>query len=401
MRVGLFLGMNVPEEGGGYTFETEVYQSLLKFGQESNHTFIVLTWGKGQPPKISTENIQFLSLYQSLGKRMVSKLSRTATGVFKKLRHPGSLFTVESRIEKLLFKYGIEFIWYLTPDCFTMEIPYITVVFDLQHRLQPYFPEVSTKGQWNWRERFYGTVLRRAAAVITGTEAGKAEIEYFYQVPKERIKILPHPTPAFALNAAVDDGKQILVKYSIPENYLFYPAQFWPHKNHMGLLQAVRLLRDKYQLIFPVVFVGSDKGNQSYIRQRVAELGLSAQIHFLGFVPQEDLISLYRKAFALTYLTFFGPENLPPLEAFALGCPVVASQVSGAREQLGEAALLVDPKDPEQIALAIKSLYEGHTLRHTLIQRGLERALQWTGEDYVKGVFSILDEFEPIRWCWK
>ncbi len=241
----------------------------------------------------------------------------------------------------------------------------------------------------------------RAAAVITGTEAGKAEIEYFYQVPKERIKILPHPTPAFALNASADDGKQVLIKYSIPENYLFYPAQFWPHKNHAGLLQAVRLLRDKYQLVFPVVFVGSDKGNQSYIRQRVAELGLSAQVHFLGFVPQEDLISLYRKAFALTYLTFFGPENLPPLEAFALGCPVVASQVPGAQEQFGNAALLVDPKDPEQIALAIKSLYEDHTLRHTLIQRGLERALKWTGEDYVKGVFSILDEFEPIRCCWK
>jgi glycosyltransferase involved in cell wall biosynthesis len=134
--------------------------------------------------------------------------------------------------------------------------------------------------------------------------------------------------------------------------------------------------------------------------QRAEELNLSTQVHFLGFVPREDLLSLYHNAFALTYLTFFGPENLPPLEAFALGCPVIASNVSGAQEQLGNAALLVDPKDPNQIALAIKSLHEDISLRYTLIQRGLERAHRWTGKDYVKGVFSILDEFEPIRRCW-
>jgi glycosyltransferase involved in cell wall biosynthesis len=69
---------------------------------------------------------------------------------------------------------------------------------------------------------------------------------------------------------------------------------------------------------FPLVFVGADKGNYQYIRELADELAISAQIYFLGFVPQEDLISLYRKAFAIAYVTFFGPENLPPLEAFAL-----------------------------------------------------------------------------------
>jgi glycosyltransferase involved in cell wall biosynthesis len=113
------------------------------------------------------------------------------------------------------------------------------------------------------------------------------------------------------------------------------------------------------------------------------------------------MISLYQNAFALTYMTFFGPDNLPPLEAFALGCPVIASKVSGAEEQLGDAALLVDPKNPEQIADAIFKLYNSPDLRKILIDRGSKRAQKWTGHDYVRNIFSILDEFEAIRRCWK
>ncbi len=280
-----------------------------------------------------------------------------------------------------------------------MNLPYITVVWDLEHRLQPYFPELSTEGNWDGREKSYAVRLRRAAIILTGTEAGKLEIERFYQVATG-IKKLPLPTPSFALNAQPSDGKQVLAKYNIPEKYLFYPSQFWPHKNHVGLLLAVQMLRDKYDLVFPVVFAGSDKGNMQHVMQLVTELNLMTQVHFLGFVPQQDLISLYRHAFALTFLSFLGPDNLPPLEAFALSCPVVAANVSGAKEQLGDAALLVNPRDQEDIARAIKSLHDDKILYQTLIQRGLERASKWTGQDYVQEVLSVLDEFETIRRCW-
>jgi Glycosyltransferase len=291
--------------------------------------------------------------------------------------------------------------WNLTPfDCITMEIPYITVIWDLQHRVQPCFPEVSEHGRWNWRERNFADLCRRASIIITGTNAGKAEIEYFYQVPANRIKILPHPTPRFALDAPSRDDGAILNKYHIPEGYLFYPAQFWAHKNHAGLLLAAQLLRDTYNLTFPLVFVGADRGNCKHVRELVDRLDLAGQVYFLGFVPQNDLISLYRKAFALTYMTFFGPENLPPLEAFALGCPVIASKVEGAEEQLGDAAVLVDPKDARQVALAVKSLHDDVTLRQMLIQRGLTRARRFTGEDFVSGIFSALDDFELVRRCW-
>ena len=154
----------------------------------------------------------------------------------------------------------------------------------------------------------------------------------------------------------VETRTSVREKYGITGDYLFYPAQFWSHKNHVNLLLALELLQSSLRRPLSVVFVGPDHGNLAHVKATVDRLGLADRVQFLGFVPREDLIDLYRQAFALSYVTFFGPENLPPLEAFALGCPVIASEVSGAREQLQDAVLFVDPTSPEQIAEAVVRL---------------------------------------------
>ena len=409
MKVGVFLHEHLPEAGGGYTYQEEVVRALVECAAASRHDFTLFC---KRPESISwaSENDR-ISIAPALG-------NGPWTSNLTSVPDPPSLFSLirgaaSTTVRRLIFrpvqhlpsfeeefkKAGVEFLWFLGTG-FPVDIPYLAVVWDLQHRLQPWFPEVSENGEWDSRERLYARVLRRASIITTGTNAGREEIERFYQVPASRIRILPLPTPRFASDVVPDDGTATLSKYGVPTGYLFYPAQFWAHKNHVNLLLAVRELRDEHGLILPVVFVGSDKGNMEHVRRRVGELGLTTQVHFLGFVPQVDLITLYRKAFALIYVTFFGPDNLPPLEAFTLQCPVVASDVSGAREQLGEAALLVDPTNPHEIANAVKFLYDDPELRHVLIERGLERASRWTGRDFVTGIFSILDEFETIRHSW-
>jgi glycosyltransferase involved in cell wall biosynthesis len=407
MKVGIFLSNFTPEIGGGFTFENEVFRAIAEFGGSSGHTFIVYSWDKkiSQAPALG-QHIEYRSLHHLVRNLLLSQPLKIAKELFKRLRQQKKLLQVGSILKDIILVSilgdEIDLVWYLEPSTRTVEIPYFTTIWDLQHRVQPCFPELSTQGQWDEREQFYAKVLRCASIVVTGTEAGRAEVERFYQVPANRIKILPFPTPEWALNAPQSDSdRYVLEKYNIPENYLFYPAQFWAHKNHVALLMAVKWLRSQYDLELPVVFVGSEKGNKQYIQQVVADLDLSTQVHFLGFVPQADMVPLYRHAFALAFMSFCGPDNIPPLEAFALGCPVVAGNVSGALEQLGDAALIVDQRDEEQVALAIKSLYDDPTLRQTLIQRGLARAAKWTGQDYVKAAFAILDEFESLRRCWR
>jgi glycosyltransferase involved in cell wall biosynthesis len=405
MNVGVLLHDYPPEAGGGYTFQTGVFKALVELAGESRHTFTVLTkqaeslrWvpatDRFRVIEVAKE-VSWTPGQSSLPSDTRSFVRRAAA---KALRRTGSRPAPQSSIgwEEVFKEAGVEFIWFVSASGFPVDVPYLIVVWDLQHRLQPWFPEVSAGGEWDAREVLFTRLLQRASFVVTGTQAGRKEVQQFYQVPEDRIRILPHPTP----EVEQDAGAVTLEEYGLSEGYLFYPAQFWAHKNHVNLLLAVRDLRERHGLSFDVVFVGSDKGNEAHIRQMIKDLDLTAQVHILGFVSREDLISLYRNAFALTYLTFFGPENLPPLEAFALGCPVIASKVPGAEEQLGDAALLVSPVDPQAIASAIKALHEDAQLRQTLIKAGKERASTGTGRDFVRGVFSILDEFEAIRRSW-
>ena len=121
---------------------------------------------------------------------------------------------------------------------------------------------------------------------------------------------------------------------------------------------------------------------------------------FLGFVDLETLAALYKQALAMVFPTFFGPDNLPPLEAFALGCPVIASDYSGSEEQLGDAVLSFAPTDERGLAEHILRLSGDETLRKELTAKGKERAELSTPDTFIRGIFDILSEFELIRRCW-
>ncbi len=99
----------------------------------------------------------------------------------------------------------------------------------------------------------------------------------------------------------------MLAQFRLPPNYIFYPAQFWSHKNHMRILRAILHLKQKYNLRLPVVFTGSDQGNESYIRQLVQTLQLDNQVFFLCHVSRPALRALYQNAFGLCYPSFLGP----------------------------------------------------------------------------------------------
>ena len=394
MKVGVFLEDFSPDVGGGYTIQEDIFRALLDLIDQTTHSFVLFC---RRPESfrsfLTTPRLEAVAFPGNLGQRVFARAQSGLNSLIENRQR-------QTRLEQLCKEAGVEFMWFVGAEAVQIDLPYMAIVWDLQHCLQPWFPEVSAGGTWRHREAFYSDYLRRATFIIAGTEAGRMEIERFYQVTSNRIKILPHPTPAFTLNAKPSDVDAVLKKYGLRSNYLFYPAQFWSHKNHINLLLAAAALKREHQIDLPVVFVGSNKGNEEYVRSFAAQLKPSIEVAFLGFVPLEDLVALYRGAFALSYVTFFGPENLPPLEAFALGCPVIASDVSGAREQLGEAALFVDPRNTGEIAASIKALYEDDNLRRTLIEQGRTRAERWTAKEFVREVFATLDEFEPVRRCW-
>jgi glycosyltransferase involved in cell wall biosynthesis len=301
----------------------------------------------------------------------------------------------------LIAKHRIDLVYYPSPNflCLDHDAPYVLTVYDLQHRLQPEFPEVSSRWKWAARERFYEEAIPRASMTIVATAALRSDVARCYGVREERVRVLPYvPGPSAHIPQGGEEA--IRNKYKLPAGFLFYPARFWPHKNHAGLLHALHILRDREGVRIPLVLAGWDKGNLPYLRRLIQELGLEEQVFVLGFVSDEEMAALYRRALALTMPSFFGPTNLPPVEAFALGCPVITADLAGAREHFGEAAILVNPRDPGDIALGILRVYKDAALREELTRRGREVIARWSAMDYARALVEVFESFAPIRRCW-
>ncbi len=399
MKIGVHLSGFTPDVGGGYTFQTDVFAAFIEMAGGRAEEFIILC----DAPAIFAL-VQKLALptncraVQMPTLRLSSRIARWLTLLVPQSRR----FVAHwGRLQQAVIKEHVEFLWYVGGGAQELvDLPYIATVWDIQHRTHPWLPEVSKNGLWESREAAHATFLARAAYVITGTETGMRELELYYRIPRERMRMLPHPTPAFALHDSNNKVLDIRTRFDLSGDFFLYPAQLWPHKNHVNLLYALVELNRSYDYRPTLVLVGSDKGSKAFIQERATTLGLDTQLRFTGFIPVPELVALYREASGLVYVSMSGPENLPPLEAFALSCPVLVSDIPGAREQFGDSAIFVPPFDPAAIAEGWYRLKFDAALRAHLIESGRKRAENWIAQNYIMGVFEIFDEFKPMRRCW-
>jgi glycosyltransferase involved in cell wall biosynthesis len=309
---------------------------------------------------------------------------------------------------EMLQKHAVDLLLLLSPNvqAFSFRLPFVVPIFDLNHRLQPEFPEVSAFGETNNREYFYINTCKFATLVLVDSEWGKADVLQFYGtfIDEDRIRILPmYPPIADKPLPDAQELARVRAKYSLPDRYFFYPAQFWPHKNHKLILQALKLIADESGEKIPVVFCGAywTYTMATNFRELVGlatSFGLSDCVRYLGSVPDEDMGPLYTLCTGLVMPTFFGPSNIPPLEAWHFGRPVVTSDIRGLREQSGDAALLVDPRSPPAMAEALKRLWHDEAFCLELAERGRKRLSSYKWDTFVENVTAILiDACDRVR----
>lgn len=385
--------------GGGFTLSQDIFHELGRVGENCKHRFFLVDHSATDSPQVRLpNNFTRIRIDRSYFRRVMERLlheSKVRIGLTK----ANALRGYSKSLQSQLIANRIDCALSLKPQLWTPTVPNIVTVFDLEHRRKPYFPELAGNGEWESRERYYRTFLPNATAVIIGTDVGKRQVEDYYGVDPAAITIIPFPTPSFA-SRAIESRNQCL-PVELRGDFLFYPAQFWAHKNHIRLLQAMTILQQQHGWQGKLLCCGADHGNLNFIQKRATEFGLNDKVMFLGFVPKDQLILLYQKAFALTYVSYLGPDNLPPLEAFALGCPVIASAVEGARETLGAAALYIDPDNPNDIADAVARLKNEVGLRERLITAGRIRSAESTIEGYVRQLLCLLDALEARFECFR
>lgn len=260
---------------------------------------------------------------------------------------------IQTAFERILIKQGCNLVYFLAPSIkikYLQKLNYIATIWDDCHRDFPEFPEVREGGEFSRRELIYSE-LPSAVLTIVDSDLLADRLCHRYGLDRNRLLAM-----AFSPNhqISIEDHEQsnnVLLKYDLTPGYFFYPAQFWPHKNHVRILEALELL-NLDDLHIKVVFVGGDKGNLSLIVRMIKQFGLENQVFNLGFVPTEHMGPLYKECAAVLMPTYFGPTNLPPIEAWQFNRPLIYSK--HLKDQCGDAAILIDPDSAESLAYGIK-----------------------------------------------
>jgi glycosyltransferase involved in cell wall biosynthesis len=387
IKVGLFFNAR-REQGGLYQYALTLVDCLCRFAPEFDYSLYHAVL-EPLPLELVGKNWRVIRLQaRAIQVRLLEEallMSAARAG----LEIPFAVITEFAEIKQ----DHPEVVIYVKPGVHPFQWNYRAIfpIHDLQHRLQPQFPEVSRRGEYKRREFIYTHSIPRATAILTDSEVGKEDVKHCYQVDEKKIFSLPYIAPTFRSDQTSPSFLEYVTKkYALPSQYLFYPASFWTHKNHLRLIRSLGIIADEKKVRIPLVLAGGKRGDYSKVASLVSSLGLDDTVYFIGYVQDNDMPALYRQALALVMPTFFGPTNIPILEAWIAGCAVITSDIRGVREQVADAGLLVDPTSDRAIADAIWSLYQSPQTRSQLIERGKRRAVQWTPPDFARRLSEVI-----------
>jgi glycosyltransferase involved in cell wall biosynthesis len=394
MRIGIYVGSVVPQAGGAYTL-IETLKNDISLS-DSKYDFFFFFEDISSPNRFINNKITYINVFNK-SKNKITFCYRVRRKVLKIL----GLYREHSSLDDILQEEGIDLLWILGPYNIDVTIPYVFTVWDLGHRMLPCFPEVSAGSSWSAREKLYQKMLYRATYVITGNETGKREILANYSINEDKIRIIPFPVPDFCFSDTEKSYREGECEEGIKTPFIFYPAQFWAHKNHIAIIEAIAWIRDVESIVIYCYFVGSDQGNEKYIKAIIAKYKLENQIFILGFIDRKTLIYLYQNALAMTFMSLMGPNNLPPLEAVALGCPLIISNIPGHIEQMEGSGLSVDATNPVAIGEAILSLHHNPDLRRSVIAKEVTFIKKYKNYSYFKQMQKIMDSYSLYCKTWQ
>lgn len=286
--------------------------------------------------------------------------------------------------------------YFPSQDCqlsYLVDCDCVSVVHDLMHRYERAFPEAASTWRWQFRDTHFRSLCRASSAVCVDSLLGRQQVHESYGIAEDRIEVLPFAISGYIATETSPDFDQ---RYQLPKKFLFYPATLWLHKNHVCILRAMSLLNPQLPDIELVLVGGSGNAERS-VMQLAVELGLEKRVRRFGYVPDEDITGFYKRARAMVMPSFFGPTNIPPLEAMYHGCPVLVANNYAMVEQCGDAAIGFDPGNPEELASAVARVWTDDELVRDLSHKGRARSAQLTQANFIQSCASVLGSRLGLR----
>ncbi len=252
--------------------------------------------------------------------------------------------------------------------------PFVATCYDIEPLRYPaLFPRRIV-----WYYRLFAAGLRRADRVIAISKNTGRDLVQLVGVAPERVRVVylgvdGHFRP-------IRDQSVISTlrsRYQLPERYVLYLGNTMPHKNLRRLVQAMVIVRQHDPSVSLLLAGGRDKYRQE-VEQAILTADLAKSVRFLGRVPESDLPALLSGALVFAFPSLYEGFGLPVLEAMACGTPVVTSNSSSLPEIVGEAGLMIDPRDTQALAEGILLLLQNRSEAERLSNLGIDRARRFT-----------------------
>jgi glycosyltransferase involved in cell wall biosynthesis len=410
MHIGIYTEVS-PKHGGVAQYTGLVIEGIAEWKRRHADDEITLF----APAQMHRPGLDYLTLeHQAPSQRVVAwarenarlPIVRRALQTAYGWRRDATLTevpVVNQRASQWIRARGAELLYFpsVTRLAVETDIPSIVAVHDTQHRRQPHFPEFASPGLWNEIEYTLRLAAGQSVLMVAESEIGREDLLEAYSsfgLTPDRVMVVPYTAPSYLRNCDLATAPaRARAKFDLPERYLFYPANFLPHKNHVALIEALGIVRRRYGLSPALVLVG-DRGpglrerTHAELMAAARRVGVTDQLRYLGFVDDDDLATLYAAADLLVMPSHFGPTNLPLIEAWAARCPVITADIRGIREMCQDAAVLVDPGSVDDIADAIHRLWTDAPARAALVARADERLKAFSPEIFRNALCDVLEE---------
>jgi glycosyltransferase involved in cell wall biosynthesis len=255
--------------------------------------------------------------------------------------------------------------------------PQVTVFHDLQHKRHPEYFRWFDLPFWNF---FLFWSAHLSQMLLADSEATAADLRAYYRLPESKIRVAW---------LGVDEAFFPLAARRRPEPFLLTVSTLHPHKNLAGLLRAFAIFRQTHPE-FGLVVCGLHGFSSGPLHELRESLGLTDAVVFPGWIPRDDLHSLYERAWAFVFPTLFEGFGLPVLEALAAGIPTACSAIEPVAGIAADAALQFDPSDAAAVAAAMNRVCDDADLRAQLAAAGPRRAAQFSWKATAEATLGAL-----------
>ncbi len=233
--------------------------------------------------------------------------------------------------------------------------------------------------------------LKKTSAIFVVSENTKKDLQKRFPFVEKKVFSTPcAPADFFKVEVKQKDLDAVKKKLKLPDNFILAVGTLEPRKNFQTLIKSFVIVKRKHP-DYKLVIVGKKGWKYHLIEQALKNYKLEKEVIFPGYVDDQELQKVYKLAKVFVFPSLYEGFGIPPLEAMASGCPVVSSNVSSLPEVIGEAGLLVDPKNSVKIADAIVSLITNDQVRALLIERGYQQAEKFSWQQSAQEAIRIFE----------